>query len=338
MPEAKTNVLTTGKILPGFNEPEVIQAFASLFKIEVSHAERIALKKGVFKKALPTDKAKQYKNSLESIGLEVILQSAPATSQTKSAEPSITSQQNVQSTSPSNHSTDTHIPTQGSSQEIAQLFSPPNLKALGVGAATALAGMLLWYLITWALGVELSIVAWGIGGAIGYAMARFGTLNNTMALACGALAFIAIIGGKALTLSALHSQFTDIFQHEDIEQFKQMAYEEEKALAAIFMNEVFNDQEQKAFMVEHGYSQAIEVGGVTEAEIAEFETNTLPNFLAFDNNNLPFEQWVNTTEEYEQHISTWDVIKTHIGWLDFVFLFLGVGTAYLLYKKLRRFR
>jgi len=166
---------------------------------------------------------------------------------------------------------------------------------------------------------------------------RFGTQSHEIALSCAALALVTIIGGKALTLSALHSQYSGIFQHENIEQFKQMAYEDEKALATLFMNEVFNDQEQKAFMVAQGYSEATEVNGVTEEELAEFETDTLPNFLAFDDNNLSFEQWVDATEEYDQNISPWGFIKAHIGWLDWVFLFLGVGTAYQVAKGLRRF-
>lgn len=201
-------------------------------------------------------------------------------------------------------------------------------KSLAAGAAAALVGALVWNFIANAFGYELGLVAWAVGGAVGFAVAATGSRGQNAGIACAALALVAIFGGKYMIYSGLEDEIADAIA-SSMGEIRSI-YDREMTAADAYAN-VRDDNALRQFMVDHEYSGSYNAGDVTEEEIADFRENSAPRLDDFVYRKPSFDDWYHNTFEVDLgNISTTDIVMAALGPVDILFLFLGVGTAFRL--------
>ncbi len=197
----------------------------------------------------------------------------------------------------------------------------------------AILGALLWKFIAVTFDYELGLIAWIIGGAIGFTAAMSGANGRNSAIACAILALLAIFGGKYMTTSYFISEATaaiststemDGVDQENI--FNKMQND-----AIQFSTTVSDDISLRKFMAEQGYSDFTDADSVTDEEVSWFKENQQPLLEEILNNSQGFEEWRSAMDDdFQSNISTFDLMIESLGLLDLLFLFLGVSTAYRL--------
>ncbi len=214
-----------------------------------------------------------------------------------------------------------------------------NLKALGAAAGAALIGAVVWNIIAMTTNYEFSIIAWGIGGAVGLAAAALGARGFATGVICGVLAFVAIFGGKYLVIQSFKSNWYEILvesgelEDADLKQ----SYQYTLVAAQAYQSEVTDTESLNQFMVDYGYSEAEQASRVNAEEIRVFKDIDEPILLSMAAGNLSYEQWIRSLfQEDFENASTFDLIKEDFGIIDILFIFLGVGTAYRLGSGFQR--
>jgi hypothetical protein len=193
----------------------------------------------------------------------------------------------------------------------------PNLIPGATGAIVAgIVGMLVWYFLIKMTGFEIGYVAWGIGAVIG-AGTRMPSPTGcrSLGIVAGVCALIAIIGGQFMFVSSEVNKALD--------QIAESKYQERLNYA----NEAIQadtDAAIKALLIKNG--AFIEPGA---DEIETFKKEELPalkQFVAGKPNKAEF------ARSMKQVLSVWSfrflMLKESISAFTFLWLFLGVGTAY----------
>ena len=213
------------------------------------------------------------------------------------------------------------------------VYNGLNSKAIAIGIAVAILGAWLWRFIALTFGFELGLVAWLVGGAIGFCVALSGTRGENVGIACAVLASLAILGGKYLVATGFQTQIAAVFSEEIFADSLQYAYDEEVSLAERFISA--KEQEDagiRTFMVDYGYSFADSSERVSDAEFSDFMTHSAPRLTEIAETGMSFTDWQASMVDVTESYSSWDIYTSSFGWLDALFLFLGVGTAYRLGK------
>ncbi|MEM7402354.1 MAG: CHY zinc finger protein [Pseudomonadota bacterium] len=205
-------------------------------------------------------------------------------------------------------------------------------KIPGIVAATvvALIGALLWkYIAVW-FGFEFGIIAWGIGLAIGIAALTFESKGMATGIVCAVLALFSIIGGKYMAMQSFQESWSeDIFsaiEGQEVE-FKQY-YEQDLKAAAEFGDGVDSKEELIQFLSDHGYEEIYGVEEIGEYELQDFNEYVVPHLKQIQENSPTFEEWLSGSEESIKDLSTFQLMLTDFGILGFVFLGLGVFSAF----------
>ena len=108
--------------------------------------------------------------------------------------------------------------------DAADVIEP---KAILAAVGAAIVGALVWKFIAITFGIELGILAWGIGGLVGFAAAQLGSRGDYSAAICAVLALLSILGGKYLIMEGYKSEFNNILTSEYSAEDFQPVYEEE---------------------------------------------------------------------------------------------------------------
>ena len=380
MQESATySVVLSGKIKSGFESNEVIDAFANLFKLPLEKAEKLVGTSFVIKKEVELKVAKNYKDRLSAIGLDVALKRhggidalslEPVPEKEEQPEQMAETQQAATATKPP-------VPgvmicpkcnlEQSKAEECsgcgvivqkvlqAQTNAPeakananpqkwdevddeasidgdtkPTWKFLVAPAGAAILGALVWYFLSVSLGYEFGFIAWAIGGAVGYAAFMSGARGEAVGVACAILVVLSIFGGKYMAASAFQNGFLEEIQNPDqteSEGWKQV-YEIETAEARAFARLDGSDESLRQFLFDHEYSESEQV---TQAEIEDFIIHTQPRLHFIIENKPSYEEWLKVSlYETIGDLSAFDLMIESLGWMDILFLFLGVGTAYRL--------
>ena len=209
---------------------------------------------------------------------------------------------------------------------------------LVAAAIAAVIGALLWKFIAVLFGYEFGIIAWGIGGAVGFAAAMFGSKGLNTGVICGVFTLLAILGGKYMAIASLQSTWANeisaVAELEN-EEFKEI-YQEELIAAKVYNDEVDGEKSLKQFMAEYGYSVSFEADKVTSFEIETFKEYAVPRLEKMASRDLNFQEWKQETLSSVagslKDYSTFELMQESMGILGFVFLFLGVVTAFRLGK------
>ncbi len=197
----------------------------------------------------------------------------------------------------------------------------PNLffGSLGGGLAGVI-GIVVWVLIIRLTGYEFGILAWGIGGAIGFAcqLAAGGSSPGLGFVGAGC-ALVSIIGGQYFgTLSVVH-EFQDGIMDGLYEVQQEMAKEaaDLKTNAEIreYLSSSWFDEEQE----------------VTQEEIDYFRSETLPMLKEIRDGSLTKEGYEDRMrKEFGAIEADAGLLKESLSLWTLLWLFFGVGTAYRL--------
>jgi hypothetical protein len=206
--------------------------------------------------------------------------------------------------------------------ERTQSALPP--AALGGAAAGAVVGALVWGLIAWKTGYEVGYVALGIGYAVGYGAARFGGRGTVCGVVCAVLALGGILGGKAVGTQWAYRAGMD-------EMLTQENYHEARTDAA-GLAKVTTPEELRAYLVDHGFSEAKSGAEVPAEEVAAFETFQRPRLTRLAERSLSFEEWREDIKA-SGAMSVVDGVKSTLGPLDLLFAALGIVTAFRVGEK-----
>lgn len=202
--------------------------------------------------------------------------------------------------------------------------------AVVAAAVASLVGALLWALIAWKADLEIGWLAWGIGGAVGFAGARFGGSGVSSGVACGLLALLSIFGGKAIAVTlSLDHEIDAMLESALTQEF----YQEQKTDAQAFAQS--NPSDHRQFMIERGYTEAESADAIDDAEVADFEKFHVPALQKMSESYVSIEKWralKKTTmgKAIKAEINMVDVFKETLSPFDLLWILLGVGTAFKL--------
>lgn len=203
--------------------------------------------------------------------------------------------------------------------------------AIVAAAVAALLGALVWKFIAVAFGYEFGLIAWAIGGAVGFAAASTGSRGMQAGIVCAVLAFGSIVVGKHWAYSALVDQFQEtISSITEYDEDMYSYFEESMEDARLFVSGSGSDIFVRRFMVEQGYTYETDPARVSDDELADFREYVEPELRNMAQNPPDFEEWQASSVESLDEISTWAMMREDFGILDILFIFLGVGTAFRL--------
>lgn len=212
-------------------------------------------------------------------------------------------------------------------------------------AVTAVVGAIIWLVLVFLTGKNYGIVAWGIGGAIGFASALLGSKGQKAGITCATLAFLAIIGGNYFSISITKSLVSVITDGNFLEVGLQESYNYITIEAQSYSELARDDESFKQFIADNEYSEFYEASEVSDEELEYFKVEIIPRYEFVLANEPTYEEWrehaIATYEEFEgfDEISEFSDIAQKSNWAlmieDFsvmfiLFLFFGIGTAYQL--------
>ncbi|MEO1244152.1 MAG: hypothetical protein AAFX56_00595 [Pseudomonadota bacterium] len=214
-----------------------------------------------------------------------------------------------------------------------------NPVAIAAAAAAALVGAWLWRFIAVNFGYEFGLIAWAIGGAVGFAAASAGSRGVQAGVVCAVLAFGAIVVGKYWAYGAFVDQFREAISGvaEFDSQFDEEMYdyfEEEAEDARLLVNGSGSDDFVRRFMVERNYTDATDPARVGADELAYFREYVEPALREMAESAPDFEEWQGDSIEALEQISPWALMREDFGILDILFAFLGIGTAFRLGSRM----
>lgn len=359
------NVVLKGDLLDGFDLESVMVSFSKMFKIDLNTTKKLfsgdphTIKKGVDHKT-----AYQFKTAMERIGvvaeLRRIAPRADNALASLSLEPiEVEAKQPLRSESPVNFSCPKCLTKQnkgvqcvkcgvvfekviprvargkvnntdeGMSKELQVDEDRFSRKAFLGAAGAAILGAFIWKIIAVTFDYELGLVAWGIGGAVGFSAAMLGAKGQQAGVICGLLALFAIFGGKYLIYDSYIAVLNETMS--SISEELRPAFEAEQEIAANYYRSVEDEESKNQFIVDFGYSDYDAASSVTLEEVAFFDEEVLPKFESIENGSLDFEGWLNSfSKERIEDKSTLSYVFESLGLIDFLFLFLGVATAFRL--------
>lgn len=384
-------VVTTGRILDGFDPVNVRKQLVSVLRLKPSQAERFFEQPRVVKKDVTWAGADRICSQLAKLGVAAEIQSPappianpPAESKLALREqPALELVQDEADASPKQGTIECpncqHVQAKSeqcencgvwfhkfeSSAELTQPVSAPtaipaaaaiqaadstvesapsgsasekgalNVAAIAAAAAAALFGAWLWRFTAVNFGFEFGLIAWGIGGAVGFAAASAGSRGVQAGVVCAVLALGAIVLGKYWAYGAFVEQFQEAIS--GVSQFDEEMYdyfEEEAEDARLLVNGSGSDDFIRRFMVERGYTDATDPARVSAYELADFREYVEPALREMAESTPDFEEWQANSLEALDQISPWAMMREDFGILDILFAFLGIGTAFRLGSRM----
>jgi len=211
-----------------------------------------------------------------------------------------------------------------------------NLVAIVAAVAAALVGAWLWRFAAVTFGYEFGLIAWGIGGAVGFAAASAGSRGVQAGVLCAVIALGSIVLGKYWAYSAIVDQLQDAISGVSAEFDEEMYdyYEEETEDARLFVRGSGSDDFVRRFMVERGYTDATDPARVSAYELADFREYVEPTLREMAESQPDFEEWQESSVDALDQISPWAMMREGFGILDILFAFLGIGTAFRLGSRM----
>ncbi len=135
-----------------------------------------------------------------------------------------------------------------------------------------------------------------------------------------------------MAISSFQARFSEALvsasEYEEIELRE--AFEVEINDAREFAKLPGDEDSLRQFMVNYQYSEYSDLTAVTDEEIAEFREFSQPRLEQIEAYAPSFEEWQAETIASIEQLSTFDLMTESLGWIDILFQFFGVGTAYRL--------
>jgi len=203
--------------------------------------------------------------------------------------------------------------------------------AIAAAVAAALFGAWVWRFVAVTFEYEFALIAWAIGGAVGFAAASAGSRGMQAGVVCAVLAFGSIVLGKYWAYSGFVDEFQEAISGA-MEYDEEMYYyfEEEMEDARLLVSGSGSDIFIRRYMVDRGYTYATDPARVSKDELADFREYIEPELRDIAQNPPDFEEWQASSVESLDELSPWAMMREDFGFLDILFAFLGIGTAFRL--------
>lgn len=220
------------------------------------------------------------------------------------------------------------------SEERSRDDEPQDPKPIAILATLVVAAVCAyaWKMIAVLTEYEVGIVAWAIGGAIGFTAIALGSIGVRTGIICGVFALCSIIGGKYLTLDTFIEQAADEMKAALIESSSDEFTQESVEIARRFTNEVHTDEQIRTFMWEQQYIEVESVEDISDEDVQTFKEEVAPFLRNFAERPMTEESMASMSgEEFFRDYtgaSMWQMLLSSLGLIDVLFLFLGVGTAF----------
>lgn len=191
-----------------------------------------------------------------------------------------------------------------------------------VGAVVgALLAMAVWYAMVAFTGSSWGIIAWGVGGVVGFGGRLLGkTSSYGLGIVCGVCALIAILGGEYFGIRGLIGK--------QVSSMVEITYKIEVE-AAKDIGKVETTDQMREFIAKQ---EDVKPAEVTEERLKEFQAVELPRLRDLASGKLTKKQYADKMKSdiadgfsYKEYFFKEDV-KSGIFML--IFTVLGVGTAF----------
>jgi hypothetical protein len=206
-----------------------------------------------------------------------------------------------------------------------------------IGAAIGgLVGAILWAVVIFFAQKEIGIIAWGVGGLVGFGGLLLGARGTTMGVICGLVALLSICGGKLVGFQLVSLFPSETVELADEEEDDHELYEEFMEDARQFAS-VKGDDAIRAFMVKRDYTLQSSPSAISDEELYEFRADMEGDLLSWGESPPTYEEWYNEWYEIEPEYegegaaeseTALGTIWNSFGLFDIIFFFLGVTTAF----------
>ncbi|MCP4277077.1 MAG: hypothetical protein GY779_12075 [Gammaproteobacteria bacterium] len=211
----------------------------------------------------------------------------------------------------------------------------PKLISVVTAVVAALVCAYLWLGIAVISEYELGIVAWAIGGVVGFAAIASGSAGMRTGVMCGALALASILGGKLLVVNHFYGEIASALQQELPAEGLFQSYQAYNEMARYYVEQVDTDAELRSFMVHYDFADTDDPDMITSDELDFFRQEEAPILEATAAEPIDVEAFRDLDQlsgsEYAESLlgySTWDALKEDLGPIDYLFFFLGIATAF----------
>lgn len=183
------------------------------------------------------------------------------------------------------------------------------------GSVAGLLVVLLWVCIAYFTGYEIGLCAWIAGGCVGWAFSTLQVGGGVRAgTCCAVIAVVWILLGKTMAVAVSVNGFKKNLEEN---------YRLEKAIAPEYAKAT-TPEEQRAFMVNYGYTYAETPEAVTDEELEGFKQAEGHRLIAVDR-GLSYDDWFET-DSLQSIVES----SARIGIFDLALGLLGVITAFKL--------
>lgn len=204
------------------------------------------------------------------------------------------------------------------------------MNALGVVGAIigGMIGAAAWAIIGYGTGYELGIIAWALGGLVGFGGTTLGKATRANGVMCAIVALLAMVAGKYATMYLLIQHEQRAAEEQLTEEWFEECQRDAAALAARDDADGY-----RALLVERGHTDANEPAEVTPDEIQRFVKYSLPRLQWINENDPTYEEW----RAYEIDAVAGDAtapaaiidhVRKDLTAIDALFAILGIATAY----------
>lgn len=215
-----------------------------------------------------------------------------------------------------------------------------SVMALIAAVIAGVAGAFIWKLISVQVGYEFGLIAWVIGGAIGFAATLVGGKGPVVGATCALITVLSIFAGKHMTVSHFYSEeFASVIADEFDQLIIQEMYDESMVDAEAFASIDKNDAAIKTFMADYGYSEEVSAEAISDEELEYFQYEVQPYLEDTEMIVAYYEDLQGQFDDFGadaapvmaaamEEQSTFSIVIESLGLLDFVFIVLGFSTAY----------
>jgi hypothetical protein len=198
----------------------------------------------------------------------------------------------------------------------------------------AVLGAIIWAVITVLTGYEWAIVAWLVGGLVGFSASFMGSKGSFMGLICALCALGAIYFGKCFAID--YTAEDDLKELAEL-SFSREVYDEFKFNAEAF-SKITSESQYPSFIAYAGYSETENPEEVTQEEIDDFVEYTIPELKKMLEENPDYDTWKQQSTDQliasvNANYTSADFVIDSLGLFDLLFAFLGVATAFGLGSK-----
>lgn len=215
--------------------------------------------------------------------------------------------------------------------------------AILAAAGVAVVGAAVWALIAYLTEYEIGWIAWGIGAGAGGAAVAVGGRGAPVAVSAAVLSLVAIFGGKYAAVYSSLPHFgrealrAEVFTSSHYDTVK----EDAAAFAALGADPV--DAQLRAFMVDHGFTEAGNPQEIDPEELKVFVAEQAPELREFQRDQPEFSVWqALMVERYlprmlvEMRSHIIPAIREQLSGFDLLWIFLGVTSSFGLVMRVTK--